>query len=449
MVGLLAETHNRVMCMLSEKMGGGHNGLTIIARAARVQKLIDNRMAKKIERLDVAFAVVRHASPQKLIAFMEELQIMLKSDEMAYLYQQPKKSRHDKEVPVQHEDSAVGDDDLLARVVKLDAFPKNEAYSAGRGRSLERVSIRIPQKRSAAAGIVSGKVKQRGCWKPKTSSPTSTSTPATAAVGDSSRCAWSEGGLDHAPATSVPGPTAVGDSSCCVRLGDGLNPAYAKQNDDEGGEKEMNMEVDHEMPAEIDVEKKAVKGADGYLNLEIAGEMRLQGNEFFKAGQVKDALEMYTTVLERISPTEMKERATLFCNRAACLQKLFRWEQVIADCSCAIEIDPTYAKAFFRRSVALEAVGRWAHSLADLENAIRLEPSLYQAHQERRARLVERARESSDEGEDCAFESIAGDDWKDLTEAEERELMNAANFWEWYADSPVALLGQHDIAMPG
>merc|ERR1719203_1702769 len=70
---------------------------------------------------------------------------------------------------------------------------------------------------------------------------------------------------------------------------------------------------------------------DELADPEKAQELRQQGNEFFKAGKLHDAREAYSEALYLTPSSQEKEKAVLHSNRAACLQKLGRWEEVITD----------------------------------------------------------------------------------------------------------------------
>ncbi len=111
-------------------------------------------------------------------------------------------------------------------------------------------------------------------------------------------------------------------------------------------------------------------GEGGYIDLQEAHNLRSQGNQLYKAGKIDEASETYTIALRQIATEETKEKAILLCNRAACYQRLLQWEDMAADCTRAISLDPEYAKALYRRSIAFESMGRWVDALTDIEAAI-------------------------------------------------------------------------------
>jgi len=133
---------------------------------------------------------------------------------------------------------------------------------------------------------------------------------------------------------------------------------------------------------------------------EKAQELRLQGNELFKAGKLHDAREAYSEALYLTPPSQDKDKAVLHCNRAACLQKLSRWEDVITDCAAAIKLDSEYTKAYVRRSAAYEALEKWHDSLEDLKKAIELDPQLRSKEYKRQAVLEKRAQDQFEKDKD-------------------------------------------------
>mmetsp|Transcript_37991 Transcript_37991/g.88763 ORF Transcript_37991/g.88763 Transcript_37991/m.88763 type:complete len:356 (+) Transcript_37991:99-1166(+) len=152
-----------------------------------------------------------------------------------------------------------------------------------------------------------------------------------------------------------------------------------------------------------DHDESSSDGDDGHLAVEEenvhdperAKELRLEGNEHFKANRLHDAREAYSEAIYIMPEEEAKdkeEKAVLYANRAACNQKLERWEETAADCKLAIELDPTYLKAWLRRSSAFEKLERWHDAAEDLKKAIELDESLRGKEARRLAILEERAK---------------------------------------------------------
>ncbi|CAK0859241.1 unnamed protein product [Prorocentrum cordatum] len=142
------------------------------------------------------------------------------------------------------------------------------------------------------------------------------------------------------------------------------------------------------------------EGDHGDVDPERARELKAQGNELFKAGKVHDAREAYSEAIYLTPLADSADRAVLYSNRAACMQKLGRWEDVVSDCKLAVELDPTYVKAWARRSAAYEALEKWHDSLEDLKKAIELDPSLRSREYRRQAMLETRAQQQFEKDKD-------------------------------------------------
>jgi len=69
-----------------------------------------------------------------------------------------------------------------------------------------------------------------------------------------------------------------------------------------------------------------------------------------------------------------EEGQGLDANRAACLMRKENYDEVIKDCTAALEITPEYVKALMRRAYAYEASHKLADSLKDWESVLRLNP---------------------------------------------------------------------------
>ena len=74
-----------------------------------------------------------------------------------------------------------------------------------------------------------------------------------------------------------------------------------------------------------------------------AEEKKTKGNELMKGERFEDALAAYTDAISLNS-----KNAVYFCNRAAAHSKLGQHQDAIEDCVSALEIDPTYSKAYGR-----------------------------------------------------------------------------------------------------
>jgi tetratricopeptide (TPR) repeat protein len=77
-----------------------------------------------------------------------------------------------------------------------------------------------------------------------------------------------------------------------------------------------------------------------------------------------------------LPPQENGDKLAIFyCNRAATLIHLNRYEESIQDCDVAVLLHPKYTKAYVRRSAAFEKTERTEEALKDMKQALELEPS--------------------------------------------------------------------------
>lgn len=105
-------------------------------------------------------------------------------------------------------------------------------------------------------------------------------------------------------------------------------------------------------------------------------EARKLGNSLFGNSKYDEASAYYTRAIELYGSTVCPEKASCFCNRAACHQQTHNFSAVIADCTSALEIDPNHAKALLRRAIAYEGNEKWKLALADYQAVNRLTPGL-------------------------------------------------------------------------
>ncbi|XP_008545805.1 tetratricopeptide repeat protein 1 [Microplitis demolitor] len=110
-------------------------------------------------------------------------------------------------------------------------------------------------------------------------------------------------------------------------------------------------------------------------NLKAEAEaLKNEGNNLFKSSNYNDAMVKYTQALQTCPLAYPEDRAILYANRAAAKAKDDDKESAIKDCSKAIELNPSYLKAYLRRAQLYEQTDNLDQSLADYKKIIELDP---------------------------------------------------------------------------
>ncbi|KAJ3151588.1 TOM (translocase of outer membrane) complex component [Geranomyces variabilis] len=91
----------------------------------------------------------------------------------------------------------------------------------------------------------------------------------------------------------------------------------------------------------------------------LAKEAKALGNTFFADRKYSQAIDLYSQAIA------FKPDAVFYSNRAACHSNLGNYDQVIADCTASLELDPVYVKALNRRAQAYERKDRLIDALND------------------------------------------------------------------------------------
>lgn len=89
---------------------------------------------------------------------------------------------------------------------------------------------------------------------------------------------------------------------------------------------------------------------------------RLKGNELFKESKYTEACCMYTEGLE-----QDPYNSVLLFNRAACRFRLRQFEKSVEDCTAALVLRPSYAKARLRRADCYVKLERWKAAIQEFE----------------------------------------------------------------------------------
>ncbi|XP_050435812.1 tetratricopeptide repeat protein 1 [Adelges cooleyi] len=100
--------------------------------------------------------------------------------------------------------------------------------------------------------------------------------------------------------------------------------------------------------------------------------LKSEGNIKFKAEEHEEACKLYTEALQTCPIMFPNHRAILFANRAAAKLNI-NIESAIQDCTRAIELDPSYLKAYIRRSKLYERNDKLDEALEDLKKVIEVD----------------------------------------------------------------------------
>ncbi|MGH0125179.1 UNVERIFIED_CONTAM: hypothetical protein FKN15_027572 [Acipenser sinensis] len=100
--------------------------------------------------------------------------------------------------------------------------------------------------------------------------------------------------------------------------------------------------------------------------LDRAQAAKNKGNKYFKAAKYEQAIQCYSEAISRC-PTEQKgDLSTFYQNRAAAFEQQQKWQEVVDDCTRAVELNPRYVKALFRRAKAQERLDNKKQCLEDV-----------------------------------------------------------------------------------
>ena len=107
-----------------------------------------------------------------------------------------------------------------------------------------------------------------------------------------------------------------------------------------------------------------------------------EGTELFKDKNFRPAAARYHKALTHCAKffdlnkddeAEVKAlKLSLYLNLASCYIKLDNWEQVLRNCTEALQLDPQNAKALFRRSAYYESKRDWDNAMGDLKKCSKL-----------------------------------------------------------------------------
>ncbi|KAJ4872897.1 Tetratricopeptide repeat (TPR)-like superfamily protein [Raphanus sativus] len=165
---------------------------------------------------------------------------------------------------------------------------------------------------------------------------------------------------------------------------EGFETASEREVSGEEDDSENDAVTNHE-EAQIEPVREGEPITDNGSNQEEAvaeaNEAKVEGNSLFVNGLYEDALSKYMLALELVQefPDCTELRAICHLNRGVCLLKLGKYEETIKECTKALELNPTYAKALVRRAEAHEKLEHFEEAVTDLKKILELEPSNDQA----------------------------------------------------------------------
>jgi len=107
--------------------------------------------------------------------------------------------------------------------------------------------------------------------------------------------------------------------------------------------------------------------------------LKTDGNEKFKAGQIDDAIKLYTSALKAADKDASEKgnqiKADIYANRAACYRQLYKDHEVVADCTAAIKLAPKHVKCYIRRAQGYESMEKYQDAFNDYQQATFIAPN--------------------------------------------------------------------------
>lgn len=102
--------------------------------------------------------------------------------------------------------------------------------------------------------------------------------------------------------------------------------------------------------------------------------MKEEGNASFKAGKYQEAVDVYTRALA-VDPSNKGTNSKILQNRALCYTRLKKYTPAIADCTRALELDPSYTRARKTKAKALGESGSWEEAVREYKSIQESNPS--------------------------------------------------------------------------
>jgi serine/threonine-protein phosphatase 5 len=88
-----------------------------------------------------------------------------------------------------------------------------------------------------------------------------------------------------------------------------------------------------------------------------------------------EAADKYSAALAVTKDVDRELRTILFSNRAFCQLKCENYGLALSDAKEALNLDPTFVKAFYRRGEAHYALGKYKEARMDFKKVLQLKPN--------------------------------------------------------------------------
>jgi import receptor subunit TOM70 len=119
--------------------------------------------------------------------------------------------------------------------------------------------------------------------------------------------------------------------------------------------------------------------ADAAARLAIFDANCEAATKLYKEKKYDEAIQRYTAAIDACAPDDANNKKILLHNRAAAHEKVNATDNVITDCTAALQLDGRYHKALNRRAKAYKSQGKSRPALHDLTTAWLLETIVWQS----------------------------------------------------------------------
>lgn len=103
-------------------------------------------------------------------------------------------------------------------------------------------------------------------------------------------------------------------------------------------------------------------------------DLKRSANELFKRGEFHRASVLYSQALQ-VDPNHDEYCSVIYCNRAAALMGLERYNSALLDCEEALQRKPHYPRALLRRARCYVAINKFEQGIADFDRYLSEQPS--------------------------------------------------------------------------